>query len=180
LTGLAATVQVASLRRYRFPSMTTSPPRPASSQAESPARAPRVTWAAPVVPAPSPGRAPGTLNLRPPFTNRGGADSPEPDRAKRHHSESSWPPDPSEPVTARSNLRLRKGQPGEGRRDGVTEALAGLARRLGSRGRRRPPVTAWARVSGMPFTIGAKAACVREGCTMSRGALVPPQLDRAN
>ena len=142
---------MASFSDSALPASATSPPRPALSPLRKIRLGhPRVIWAAPTVPAPRPGRAPGTLNLRPPFTNRGGEQIPGAESRGAPHSESSWPRDPFQARDSPGGAEaVAEGQPAGRRRDGATEALARLARGLGYRGRRRPPATAWARVSRM-------------------------------
>jgi hypothetical protein len=82
------------LRRYRFATMTASPPRPVRLLGRRPRLGhPRVIWAAPSFPRPRPGRAPGTLNLRPPFTDRGGSKFPGAESREAPPEESRGPRD---------------------------------------------------------------------------------------
>lgn len=112
-----------------------------SRVSESP-RACRTPWAAPSFPRPRPGRAPGTLNLRPPFTNRGGEQIPRSQIARSATTvRVLGRGTPSKHVTAREKRRRWEGQPAEKRRDGATEAPAGWRGAWGPVAVDRPPAT---------------------------------------
>src|SRR5262249_47795674 len=89
------------------------------------ATAPRVIWAVPVVPAPPPRQSPGNTEFATPLhRSRGGANCPEPHRAKRHHSAVVGRGTPFKPVTALERANAREGQPARRRRKGATGTLA--------------------------------------------------------